>query len=141
MKLGFLSVLFCRKKAYNMKIGGAMMEPDSKNCITKNVRILRKAAKYTQAELAERCGLSSDLISKVERGQTNITQETLSKLATGLGVPLVMLFDENLDTEKIKGNQDLELYFSRLLILPTIKQREIMALLDIFLGVDKNFRP
>lgn len=117
------------------------MEPDSKNCITKNVRILRKAAKYTQAELAERCGLSSDLISKVERGQTNITQETLSKLATGLGVPLVMLFDENLDTEKIKGNQDLELYFSRLLILPTIKQREIMALLDIFLGVDKNFRP
>jgi transcriptional regulator with XRE-family HTH domain len=56
------------------------------------VRLLRKARKFTQERLAERSDLDTRLIGDVERGSRNITLGNLEKIAKGLGVPIRELF-------------------------------------------------
>jgi len=53
-----------------------------------HVRLLRKARKLSQEQLAERAGLHYTMIGAVERGERNITLENLARIARGLGVPL-----------------------------------------------------
>ncbi|HEV2293554.1 MAG TPA: helix-turn-helix transcriptional regulator [Tepidisphaeraceae bacterium] len=50
------------------------------------VRSRRQALKLSQEELAERCHLHRTYIGSVERGEGNITLDTLDKLAKALGV-------------------------------------------------------
>lgn len=50
------------------------------------VRQLRKAAGLTQEELASRAGMSFKYVSSVERGDQNITLETLERLVRALGI-------------------------------------------------------
>ncbi|HEV2748309.1 MAG TPA: helix-turn-helix transcriptional regulator [Allosphingosinicella sp.] len=52
---------------------------------------LRKEAGLTQEQLAERCGLSQQYLSKLERGRRNPIVVTLYELATALGVSHVEL--------------------------------------------------
>ncbi len=49
------------------------------------VRVERKRQKLTQEELAHRAGISAVFMSDIERGVENVTLETISKLAKGLG--------------------------------------------------------
>lgn len=58
------------------------------------VRTLREAAGLTQAELAERSGVSQTWISRLERGQENPTLATLRRLAAAFGVRVTDLLDE-----------------------------------------------
>lgn len=48
--------------------------------------VAREKAGLTQAELAERIGTDQASISRIERGERNITLETLAKLAKVLGL-------------------------------------------------------
>lgn len=48
----------------------------------------------TQQELAERCGFTNSLLSKIENGQTGSAIATLSKIAAVLGVSLSWLLQE-----------------------------------------------
>lgn len=57
-----------------------------------NLRHQRKAKSLTQAELAERVGISTEMISKVERGIASPSFPTIEKLADVLGVPEVVFF-------------------------------------------------
>ena len=52
------------------------------------VRKLRNERDLTIAELAERSGLSSGLISQIERGRSNPSVRTLQRLRSALGVNL-----------------------------------------------------
>ena len=51
-----------------------------------NLKAIRKAKGYTQAELAKIVGVAQNTLSYWERGETKIDSGTLSKLSTVLGV-------------------------------------------------------
>jgi transcriptional regulator with XRE-family HTH domain len=53
---------------------------------------LRKAAGYTQAQLAEHAGVQPGHISRVETGRRGLSIEVISNIAQGLGVELHELF-------------------------------------------------
>lgn len=59
----------------------------------KNVRALRMARGLTQAQLAEAAGVNQATVSKVERGETNITIDKIEAIAAALRVEPVQLFD------------------------------------------------
>lgn len=52
------------------------------------VRKLRKERGISQEELAGRAGLHRTYVSSVERGERNVSLETIDKLARGLGFPM-----------------------------------------------------
>lgn len=64
--------------------------------IGKRIRNYRTQLKLSQEELAEKCSLHPTYIGQVERGDKNATIESISKIAAGLDVPLITLF-ENLE--------------------------------------------
>ncbi len=58
------------------------------------VRKLRREIGITGGELARRIGVSTSLISQIERGSTSPSIEVLRRLATALGVQIGVLFFE-----------------------------------------------
>jgi transcriptional regulator with XRE-family HTH domain len=69
-----------------------------------NVRLIRKQRGLTQEELAEVTGLQNTYIGGIERGERNISLETLEKVAKGLNINPKWLFDyKNLDIEHNDG--------------------------------------
>lgn len=63
------------------------------NAGMKNVRTLRQARGLTQVELADLAGVNQATVSKLERGETNITIDKIEAIATALKVEPVQLFD------------------------------------------------
>jgi len=61
--------------------------------VGQRVRQLRTASGFTQAQLAERAGMATQAVSRIERGERSPTLETLDKLAAALGVGLAELAD------------------------------------------------
>ncbi|MFJ5788997.1 helix-turn-helix domain-containing protein [Lysinibacillus sp. NPDC093197] len=49
-----------------------------------NIKEIRKLKKFTQDELAEKCGMQTSYLAGVERGDRNITIQTLEKITEGL---------------------------------------------------------
>lgn len=70
-----------------------LQEETRKNIIQKYVEC-RKKQKLTQAELAERAGISRTNISRFESGTYNPSLETLVKVALALGMSLDVSLDE-----------------------------------------------
>jgi transcriptional regulator with XRE-family HTH domain len=68
---------------------------DMRKLVGRNAARLRKAAGLTQEQLAERCGLSQQYISKLEKGGRNPTVVTLYEIAQGLEVSHVELVRED----------------------------------------------
>lgn len=56
------------------------------------IRHLRKEKGLTQEELGELVDLHANYIGQVERGEKNLTIDTLAKVTIGLGVSLEQLF-------------------------------------------------
>jgi transcriptional regulator with XRE-family HTH domain len=67
---------------------------DINSRIASRVRALRADLGLTLDALAAKCGVSRSMISLVERGESSPTAVVLEKIATGLGVPLAILFEE-----------------------------------------------
>ena len=63
------------------------------------VRALRKKQKLTLAELADATGLSSAIISQLERGLANPSFSTLAQLAHGLDIPVGKLLPSYHETK------------------------------------------
>lgn len=66
------------------------------NIVGANIKEIRKQKKMTQEELAEKCGLQTSYLAGVERGDRNITLQTLEKITVGLDINAKDLFE--LDT-------------------------------------------
>ncbi len=71
------------------------MPEDARRLVGQNVRRLRLAAKFSQAELAARMGVDRAYISGLELGQRNPTVVTLWHLAKALGVVMGSFFEES----------------------------------------------
>ncbi len=54
--------------------------------VGKNIRAIRKAQNLTIDELAEKCDFQSPYLSDIERGERNITLQTLTKILNALDV-------------------------------------------------------
>ncbi len=63
----------------------------------RKIKELRRKKNMTQQELAEKCGFTNSLLSKIENGQTGSAVATLSKIASALGVTLAWLLQEETD--------------------------------------------
>ncbi|HSO27157.1 MAG TPA: cupin domain-containing protein [Anaerolineales bacterium] len=58
------------------------------------LRTFRERHGWSLRELAQRCGLSINAISRIERGENSPTVASLNKLAVALGVPITDFFTE-----------------------------------------------
>jgi len=67
--------------------------PDSYDptAVGPRVRALREAMGLSLRELALRCGVSSAMLSQVERGETSPTLQVATRIATGLELRLSQL--------------------------------------------------
>ena len=61
--------------------------------VARRVRDLREMLGLSLDALAQRCGVSRSMISRIERGESSATAVVLDKLAAGLNVSLASLFD------------------------------------------------
>ena len=60
--------------------------------LAKRIRELRKSSDFTQSDLAEKTGLSTNFIALLEQGKRSPSIETLDKIAAALKVTLHELF-------------------------------------------------
>lgn len=70
------------------------------NQIGKQIRILRKNRGLTQEQLGEKVHLPQSYIGGVERGEKNISIETLERIIHALKVSPAELFETKLPSEK-----------------------------------------
>lgn len=56
------------------------------------IRQIRKEKQLSQEELGELSGLHTNYIGQVERGEKNVTIESLEKIVVGLGISMEHLF-------------------------------------------------
>lgn len=66
---------------------------EAKLLLGRRIRQLRRYINLTQAQLAEKTGLSTNYISQIETAVASPSFETLVKIANGLEVELKNLFD------------------------------------------------
>lgn len=62
--------------------------------VGQKIRLHREKLGLSQEEFAERCGLHRTYVGSVERGERNITLNTLAKLSDALNIPLAKLVSE-----------------------------------------------
>jgi len=62
------------------------------NRLGERIRLLRRERNLSQEQLGELAGLHTNYIGQVERGEKNVTVESLEKIAAGLRVSMEELF-------------------------------------------------
>lgn len=68
----------------------------------RRIRNTRLRKKMTQAELAEKCDLSTSFVGHIERGSRKASIESIANIALCLGTSLdFLLFGESVETMKI----------------------------------------
>ncbi len=73
-----------------------------KKKLGERIRELRKSAGITQEELGEKAELNYKYIGEVERGQVNVSLDSIVKIAEALGVKIGDLFSkEKIPIQKI----------------------------------------
>ena len=73
------------------------MNEKLRNIVANNIRKYRKKMNISQEELAERAGLHRTYIGGVERGERNITLDSLQTIANALSIAPVELIVEKAD--------------------------------------------
>ncbi|WP_404821767.1 helix-turn-helix domain-containing protein [Oceanobacillus halotolerans] len=67
--------------------------------IGQKIKEARMRHKKTQQQVADECGISKSLLSKIENGQTSSAVATLSKISEVLDVPLSWVLDGHPETD------------------------------------------
>lgn len=73
----------------------------------RRIRLIRKEQKRTQEEIADVCGITKSMLSKIESGNAMPAISTLMKIANALGVKTSDLLEEEIsnDTVMVKAAQ------------------------------------
>ncbi len=100
------------------------------NIVGANIKEIRKQKKLTQEELAEKCGLQTSYLAGVERGDRNITLQTLEKISVGLEVNAKELFEleSAIKTLPIETEQLIHMFASQ---LKTKSEKEIHLIIKL----------
>ena len=72
-----------------------------------NVKRLRIQSRLTQQQLADMCGLSKGMISKIESGKVMPAIATLSRIAQALNVKISLLMEEGVGRETVCQSTDI----------------------------------
>ena len=96
------------------------------------IRHYRKDKKWSQEKLAEAAGCHAAYVGQVERGEKNMTLDSLMKFATALEVSLSQLLDGLGNNNR---NSDTLLRFSAFLSMKSSSEQE--RLLSILREIDK----
>ncbi len=75
--------------------------------IGNRIRMIRKEQKRTQEEIANSCGFTKSLLSKIENGQSAPPVSTLMKIAGALGVRVSDLIEEESQQTTVYTNSGL----------------------------------
>ena len=105
-----------------------------------NVRAIRKSQNLTIDELAEKCDFQAPYLSDVERGERNITLQTLSKIIDALNVnPGSILIPTNIqDSENLNARE--ELIQLLLNLLEDKSEDDIRMLLNVSIEIFKTYK-
>ncbi len=95
------------------------------------MRSLRREKGLTQAELAEKCGLSNNFIALLERGKGAPSIATLGRLAEALKVPIAELFEFASDGTKTSEREKL---IRKMMRIRAARDLKLIAVLVEFLG-------
>lgn len=69
--------------------------------IGQKIKQARTRLKKTQQQVADECGISKSLLSKIENGQTSSAVATLSKISQSLNVSLSWILDDRPETDLV----------------------------------------
>lgn len=73
-----------------------------------NIRKIRKEFGWTQADLAEKSGISVPFMTQIELGRKSASLEVVQNIASALNISYNQLFEENIDvTNQEKTNLSL----------------------------------
>ncbi len=75
------------------------MESEINKIVSKNLIELRKKKEWSQAQLSEKAKLSTEFISRIERGAGAASLKSLEKIAKALGVKMGAFFDDPEDMD------------------------------------------
>lgn len=70
------------------------MPENSNQILAHNLRALRAERGWSQEEFADRCGLHRTYVGAIERGERNVTLNTLDNIAGALGISSAELIAE-----------------------------------------------
>lgn len=70
---------------------------DILNIVAKNIKKFRRAASFSQEELADFAGLHRTYIGMIERAEKNITILSLEKVARALDMPVSAFLEKDED--------------------------------------------
>ncbi|OCS87157.1 helix-turn-helix domain-containing protein [Caryophanon tenue] len=102
---------------------------DLTNHIGERIRYYRKERKLSQEELAYRAALHTTYIGQLERGEKNVTLDSLAKVCVALDITLSEFFSEPAATSKmlsIELTQIISLLDGR----PKKDQQKILSLVE-----------
>lgn len=100
------------------------------NIVGANIKEIRKQKKMTQEELAEKCGLQTSYLAGVERGDRNITLQTLEKITVGLEINAKDLFelDSPMKQLPIETEQLIRMFAEQLKLKSDVEVKLIIEL-------------
>lgn len=100
-----------------------------KRAIGNKLLAIRKKSGFTQAEVAEKAGLSDRTYADIERGSVNMRTETVLKICEVLHITP----DEILTEESSLECRQNEI-FERLSLCPPKERQTALAILEVYLG-------
>lgn len=98
------------------------------NLVGDRIRLLRNERNLSQDKLAERAGLHNTYIGQVERGEKNVTIESLEKIVNALGISFEELF-KNIMPRKMMNSIPSDCY-NIILKLPIKDQNYIIDIIE-----------
>ncbi|MFA9379139.1 MAG: helix-turn-helix domain-containing protein [Lachnotalea sp.] len=101
--------------------------------VGENIKRIRKEKGLTQKKLGELCGINEANIRKYELGNANPKIETIDKIASALGIPLVQIM-ENITWEQQKNTSEIKLLDKKVSALEGI----LSILADIYGKVESK---
>ncbi|MEK6590958.1 MAG: helix-turn-helix transcriptional regulator [Nitrospinota bacterium] len=83
----------------------------------KRIRLLRESKGFTQEELGEKAGLSYKFVGEVERGEVNISLDSLIGIADALNVKINDIFPSEKDIFPLFSSKEIQLIKKALRLL------------------------
>lgn len=106
-----------------------------------NIKEIRIQKGLTREQLAEKCSLQPSYLAGVERGERNITLQTLEKISTGLEISSTKIFqfgDIQIENQYFNKEELLKVLFEKLMNRSEREITMVIKIVDEILNVIEN---